>query len=118
MGTIKLILGFTLIVGVVYVCAELIPPYFSNYQLEDAIETEARMSTYSSKTEDAIRDTIYKKAQDLEIPMSKDHITVRRSGTMGSGYVLIEGDYLVHVDLPGYPMDLHFHPSTKNKGAY
>jgi hypothetical protein len=118
MGSIKIVVGVALIVGVVYLCAMLIPPYFSNYQFEDAIETEARMSTYSSKTEDAIRDTIYKKAQELDIPIGKDKIAVRRSGTMGSGYVSIEGDYLVHVDLPGYPMDLHFHPSTKNKGTY
>ena len=105
-------------VVVAYVCAEMIPPYFSNYQFEDAIETEARMSTYSTKTEDQIRDTILKKAQDLEIPLSKEQIKVRRSGPTGSGFVLIEANYSVHVEMPGYPLDLDFHPSTKNKGAY
>jgi len=24
----------------------------------------------------------------------------------------------VHVDLPGYPLDLNFHPTTKNRGAF
>lgn len=118
MGSLKLVVGVLVIVGVVYVCAELMPPYFSNYQFEDVIETEARMSTYSSKSEDAIRDTVYKKAQELEIPISKDQIKVQRTGSVGSGSVLIETSYAVHVNLPGYPMDLQFHPSSKNKSFY
>lgn len=118
MGSLKLLVGVVVIVGVAYVGLQVIPPYFSNYEFEDALETEARMSTYSTKTEDAIRDSIYKKAQDLEIPVNKEQIHVHRSGATGSGYVLIETDYNVHVEMPGYPMDLHFHPSTKNKGAY
>lgn len=118
MSTIKLIFGLFLIVGVVYVCAELMPPYFAEYQFEDAIESEARISTYSTKTEEAIRDSIYAKAQDLEIPVNKEQIKVHRVGPQGSGYLLIETSYNVHVDLPGYPMDLQFHPSTKNKGFY
>jgi len=24
----------------------------------------------------------------------------------------------VHVDLPEYPLDLNFHPTTKNRGAF
>ncbi len=118
MGTIKLIFGIFVIVAVVYVCAVLIPPFFSNYEFEDAIKNEATITTYSTKPEDAIRDTIFKKAQDLEIPVSKEQIHVKRTGSQGTGTVIIETSYTVHVDLPGYPMDLHFDPSTKNKGAF
>jgi hypothetical protein len=118
MGTIKLLFGLVVIVGVVYVCAELIPPFFSNYEFEDAIKNEATLSTYNTKPEDAIRDTIFKKAQDLEIPVTKEQIKVRRMGAQGTGTVIIETSYVIHVDLPGYPMDLHFDPSTKNKGAF
>jgi hypothetical protein len=118
MGTAKLVLGIFLIVAVVYVSAELIPPYFSNYQFEDALETEARMATYSTKSEDAIRDTIFKKAQELEIPVAREQIKVHRSGSQGTGSLAIEAKYTVHVDFPGYPLDLNFDPSTKNKGAF
>lgn len=118
MGTIKLVVGIFVIVATVYLGAELIPPYFSNYEFEDAIKSEATISTYSTKPEDAIRDTIYKKAQELEIPVAKDQIKVQRQGLQGSGYLIIETNYTVHVDLPGYPMDLHFNPSTKNHGAF
>src|SRR6476660_405223 len=116
MGTIQVILGFAVMAAVVYGGAMLIPPFFSNYQFEDAIETEARMSTYSTKPEDAIRETVFKKAQDLEIPISRESIKVQRLGAQGSGSVLIETNYSVHIELPGYPFFLNDTASTKNKG--
>jgi len=100
------------------VCAEIIPPYFANYEFQDTIDTEARMGTYSTKSEDAIREAVFRRAQDLEIPVTKEQIKVQRSGAQGSGSVTIETEYAVHVDLPGYPMDLQFHPESKNKGAF
>ena len=118
MGRVKLIVGILVIVAAVYLCAELIPPYFSNYQFEDAIKTEALQSTYTARTEDAIRETVFKKAQDLEIPVTKDDIKVQRTGTQGNGSLIIETQYMVHVNLPGYPLDLHFSPSSKNKGVF
>ena len=118
MGTIKLVFGIGLIVAMVWAGAAIIPPYFANYEFQDAINNEATISTYSTKGEDAIRDSIFKKAQDLEIPLSKDQIKVQRVGTQGYGSVLIEADYTVHVDLPGYPMDLTFQPASKNKSVF
>ena len=41
----KLIFCVVVIVLAVYLGAELIPPYFSNYQFEDAIKTEAQLAT-------------------------------------------------------------------------
>jgi hypothetical protein len=118
MGTIKLILVLGLLAALVYVSAEVIPPYFSNYEFQDTLDTEARLGTYSTRSDDLIRDTVFKKAQDLEIPVTKDQIKVQRTGSAGTGSVLIETDYTVHLDLPGYPMDLHFHPESKNKSAF
>jgi len=118
MSTIKLILGLLLVVALVYVGAEIIPPYFANYQFQDAIDNEARLGTYSIKGDEVIRDAVFRSAQDLEIPVSRDDIKVQRIGLTGTGTVTIETDYSVHVDLPGYPLDLHFHPVSKNKGAF
>lgn len=118
MGTIKLILILGLLAMGVWVSAELIPPYFSNYEFQDTLDTEARLGTYSTKGDDVIRDEVFRKAQDLELPISKEQIKVERTGNVGSGSVLIETDYTIHVDLPGYPLDLHFHPESKNKGTF
>jgi hypothetical protein len=118
MGTAKMVLGIVAIVAAVYLCATLIPPYFSNYEFEDAIKSEAQMSTYSTKSEEDIRNTVFKKAQDLEIPITKDDIKVQRSGNQGSGSVNIQVAYTVHVNLPGYPLDLHFDPSSRSRGVF
>jgi hypothetical protein len=118
MGTIKLILVLGLLVGLVYVGAELIPPYFTNYQFQDTLDTEARLGTYSTKGDEVIRDAVFKRAQELELPVTREQIKVQRTGGPGTGSVLIETSYSVHVDLPYYPMDLDFHPQSKNRGAF
>jgi hypothetical protein len=75
------------------------------------------MDTYNTKTEDQIRDSIFKKAQDLDVPVTREQIKVQRSGVTGTGSISIEAPYTVHVSLPGYPLDLEFNPTTRNKGV-
>lgn len=118
MGTIKLILSLALIAVVVLAGAEVIPPYFSNYEFEDEINTTALEATYSTKSEDDIRAIIYKKARELDLPLAPEEIKIIRVGTVGTGTLVIEANYIVHVNMPGYPFDLSLHAATKNKGLY
>jgi hypothetical protein len=118
MGTIKLILVLGLLGGLAYIAAEIIPPYFANYEFQDTLDTEARLGTYSTKGDEVIRDAVFKRAQELELPLTRDQIKVQRTGGPGTGSVLIETSYSVHVELPYYPMDLEFHPQSKNRGAF
>lgn len=118
MGTIKLGIGLGVVVVAVYLGASLIPVYYSNYQFQDVIKTEATLETYTTKPEADIQDTIFKKAQDLEIPLAKEQIRVQRRGVQGTGSLTIVAPYTVHVVLPGYPLDLHFDPSTENKSPF
>ncbi len=109
---LKLIIGLAIFAGIIYFGYKLIPPYFENYQLQDAIDNEALLNTYTQKTEGEIRDTVIRKAQELNIPLDSSQITVQRS----YNYVQIQADYTVHIDLPYYPLDLKFHAASKNKG--
>jgi YbbR domain-containing protein len=118
MGTIKLAFGLVIIVAAIYVGAALIPVYYANYEFQDMIKTEATLQTYTTKPVADIQMTVFKKAQDLEIPLNKDQVKVLRSGNFGTGTLTIEAPYMVHVDLPGYPLDLHFNPSTENKSPF
>src|SRR5579883_1546038 len=113
MSTLKLVLVLGMLAFAVYVGALVIPPYFANYEFQDTLDTEARMGTYSTKGDDVIR-----RAQELELPLSAEDIKLQRVGPTGNASVTIEVDYTVHVDLPGYPLDLHFHPTSKNKGVF
>ena len=118
MGTVKLIFGLFVIALCVYLGAELIPVYYANYELQDLIKTEATLQTYTTKPEAEIQDGIYKKAQDLRIPLDKNQIKVQRHGFTGTGSLSIDAPYMVRVDLPGYPLDLHFDPSTSNQSPF
>jgi hypothetical protein len=114
----KMVFGILIIVASVILLATLAPPFFSNYQFEDALKTESQMTTYTTKTEDVIRDEVFKKAQELDVPVTKEQIKVVRNGVVGTGSVEIDAAYTVHVNLPFYPMDLNFDASARNKGVF
>ena len=102
----------------IFVSVALIPPYWANYQFEDAIKTEALMATYSTKTEDAIRDSVYKRAQDFGVPLEKEKIKVTHLGANGTGSVTIEVPYAVTVSIPGYPIVLNFDANNHEQGCF
>jgi Domain of unknown function (DUF4845) len=118
MNTIKLVIGIAAIAAVIFIGVQVLPAYMNNYQFQDALNNEALAATYSNKTEDQIRDIAYKAAKDNDIPINPEQIKVVRSGTAGTGSLVIEANYTVHVDLPGYPLDLNFQATSKNKGIY
>lgn len=118
MGMIKLIFGISIIVVAIYLGMELIPVYYANYEFQDVIKTEATLETYTTKPETDIQDSIFKKAQDLDIPLTKEQIQVHRTGNQGTGSLTISAPYTVHLDLVAYPMDLHFDPASYNKSPF
>lgn len=113
MRTLKLLIALGIIAVGVYVGFQVVPPFFANYQFQDAIQNEAVLQSYSNKSEDEIRETIFKKAQDLNIPIQENQIIVQRMGG-GSGGLAISAAYTVHLDLPYYPLDLEFRPASKS----
>ncbi|MBV9340200.1 MAG: DUF4845 domain-containing protein [Acidobacteria bacterium] len=118
MSTFKMFAGIFLMAAGIYVLSKLIPPYYESYQFQDAVKDEATHDTYSPKSEAEIRTSLLKKAQEFDIPIGEDDIKVMRSGQQYNGVVSIQAAYVVHVDLPGYPLDLHFDASTENKGVF
>jgi hypothetical protein len=107
-----------LFVAMAIVGIKVVPVYFSNYQFEDAIKTEALQSTYSARSEEDIRDSVIKHAKEYDIQLTTKQVHVSRTGANGTGSLSIEADYSVPVNLPGYSMNFDFHPSSKNKGVF
>jgi hypothetical protein len=118
MATFKLILGVGVIVMVAFLGIKILPVYFSNYEFEDFIKEEALHSTYSTRSEDDIRDGVIKHAHDYDIDLTAKQVHVSRTGTSGNGSLTIEAEYSVPIDLPGYSTTVDFHPSSKNKGVF
>ncbi|HEX7425020.1 MAG TPA: hypothetical protein VF311_14200 [Terriglobales bacterium] len=118
MATLKLIFGVAIIAAMVMVGYKIIPPYFSNYELEDAIKTEALQATYSTRSEEDVRDAVIKQARNYDIALTPKQVHVSRVGGFGQGTLAIDAEYSVPIELPGYSTTLEFHPSSKNKGVY
>ena len=114
MKSLKTLLVLAIFGFLVYGAYLIVPVYLSSYQFQDAIEEEARLDTYSPKTELEIKDVIFKKAQSLELPITSEQIKVHKDGAA----VAISAAYTVHVNLPGHPLDLSFTPNSQNHKAY
>lgn len=108
---IKGLLALILLFALVYCSWRIVPPFLNNYQLEDAMKTEARFALAQRKTEDDIRDDIFTKVKDLGIPAPRENILIDNV----DGALRISLDYNVPVDLPGYQLNLHFHPQGDNR---
>lgn len=100
-----LIVGFLVFAGV-----KVVPPYFANYQLQDSMETEARFAIVNHKGDEDIREDIWKKVQELEIPAKRENIKVSTEQRS----VSISLDYVIPVDLRVYQFNLEFHPHADN----
>ena len=110
----RLVLTLLFIASMIFVAVEIIPPYFAYYQFQDAIKSEAKfaLTGYPKKSLDDIREDIYKKAQELDIPASRD--TIQLSVDSQNGRVDIGLDYSVPIDLKVYQFTLEFHPHADN----
>ena len=100
-----LIVGFLIFTG-----AKIVPVYFANYQLQDSMDTEARFAIANHKGDEDIREDIWKKVQELEIPAKRENIKVVNEQRT----VSISLDYVIPVDLRVYQFNLEFHPHADN----
>ena len=117
MGTIKATAGFLVIIGLIYCGFQIIPPELTNYSFNDDLHNIAMVGgSNPHETDQQLLEAVMKKAQEHEIPLTPEHITVQRIGTPGSPAVYLAADYSVPVSLPGYSFTLHFTPSSGNKG--
>ena len=117
MGTVKAIIGFLAIIGLIYAGFQIIPPELTNYSFTDDLKNIALVGGSNPHESDQdLIDAVLKKAREHEIPLTPERVTVQRIGTPGAPAVYVAVDYSVPVSLPGYSFTLHFTPSSGNKG--
>lgn len=117
MGTIKALIGIAAICGAMYAAWVIVPPELSNYSFQDDLRNIAMVAGSNPHQSDQdILDSVVKKAQDHQITLAPEQVTVQRIGTPGAPAVYVAADYSVPVTLPGYAFTLHFNPSSGNKG--
>src|SRR6202451_3100697 len=107
---INLLLTLLILGSMIFVGVMVAPPYFTNYQLQDAMKTEARFAGYNRKTNDENREDIWKKVKALAVPGK----ATRLPGTNDNNTVQISIDNTFQVDLKFNQFNLEFHAHGDN----
>ncbi len=109
---ISLLITLVIVAALGFTAIKIVPVYVENYQFQDSIEAESRfaLTGYPKRSPDDVRADIYKKAQELDIPVKPEDIRV----SMTNGAVEIGTDYSVPIDLKVYQFTLQFHPHADN----
>jgi hypothetical protein len=98
-GTVIWLLVF---VAVVLVCKEAIPVKIRSSQLEDFMVELAKFST--REPDDKLQKRILEKADELQLPLVKDGVTVKKS----NGRVHMRAQYTIPLEFPFYTYVWHF----------
>src|SRR5260370_8236129 len=67
-GKAKAIIVTAIILFVIYAAIKIVPAYVKEYELQDKMQEQARFAVVNRYPEEKIREIIFKKAQDLELP--------------------------------------------------
>jgi hypothetical protein len=117
MGIVKAFIGFLAIAAVVLGIFQVVPPIMANYSFEDDLKTVALMDGANfQKTDEDVRNDVLRKAKEHDLPITPKQVVVQRINTPGLAAVYVAADYSVTVNLPGYAFDMHFTPTSGNKG--
>jgi len=102
-GNLGCILWVLLLAVAVLLAWKLIPVKVNSAELYDYMDELARFSAGKEAPEE-IKKKILARANELRLPLDKDHVTVERSGDR----IRMSVDYTVPVDFPGYTYMWHF----------
>lgn len=111
-GTLKAVIWIGIIILLAYFAIKVIPPFVNYYDLRDHMEQTATLAAVGNQTEAQIRDDIWKKIEELEIPATRDALQVTRQ----TRRVQISCHYVVEVPFLGYTIKLNFTPETDKRG--
>jgi cell division protein FtsL len=111
MEKLKALIGLLVIAAGFYVAWNMIPPYFHNYQLQDDLDDIARRNSYINNSDDDVKKQVVQKAQEEDVALKDDEITVSRGG---SG-LAISVKYRIHIDMMVHPVDVDFAANSYNK---
>jgi hypothetical protein len=108
-GNMKTIVWLLILVSVCYAGTIVVPIFFANYEFEDKIKEEAEFAQQNHRSQEQLRDIVYREAQRLNLPVRLSDIAVKSNP---EGF-LIRAPYTVKMDLFVYQSDLYFSPTSR-----
>jgi len=113
-SAIKILIALVVIAAVGVGGVRVVPVYVNVYEFEDAMRSQAKFATVERKTPEGIRDDLYKKAKELELPLTREQIQVSTI----TGGVAIAARFTVPVDLVVTQRNFEFNLSADTRSAY
>ena len=104
----RVIAGGVVLVFLVTLAVLLVPPYAANWRLQSYVNDLTDDAATAQRPPDAVRAQVVNQAASLGLPVHSDDVHV----AIKQGAVQIDVLYIVHVDIAGYTVDLHFRPAA------
>jgi len=87
----------------VLITMKAVPVKIASAELYDYMDELARTAGVNTTAEE-VKKAILKRAEDLKLPLDKDHVLVERVGDR----LRMRAEYTVPVEFPGYTYNWHF----------
>ena len=110
-GRFKGFLSLAFIAVVIFAGVKIIPVYVNAFELQDYLRSQTPFWLTQHATAESIRNNILAKAQDLNLPVSADNLTLEVSAMK----VSVNIEYAVPVNLVVYIWPIHFTASSENR---
>ena len=107
----RLILGIAVLASLGLVLFSLGPIYLDDYRLKGYINSVATSAAAASMPDEAVRTTVTKRANQLDLPVQEGDVLVTHPG----GKIAVDVKYVVAVNFPLYNVDLHFHTAAAGR---
>lgn len=105
---VRVTAGVLVLVALAGIGAVLVPPYATNFKFQRYLNDLIDDPTTASQPPDATRAKVMERAAALGLPLNREDVQVAPSHNA----VRIDALYVVHVDIAGYTVDLHFRPAA------
>mgnify|MGYP001467941438 CR=1 FL=1 len=88
-----------------FAATQYVPAYVTAFEFNDFIRQEMKYAVTSRKTVQNVRDDVFKKAKELDVPVSPSDIRVTRRGPVFT----LDLEYRLPINLRVYQHELIFH---------
>jgi len=117
MRNLKLVLGLAVLAFFGVAGWQIASCELANIQLRAdmrdlAAQVGTRIGLTAQSTDEDFRRAVLGKAQEHEIQLEPEQVTVERTGTGEAPIIYLAADYKVRVKLPGFSFTFHFTPSS------
>jgi hypothetical protein len=107
-GQLGCVFGLILLLVAIFVAYKMVPIKVKAAELRGEVIDEAKNA--GVRSDETILKTILQKAQELELPLGKEGVQIRRSGSR----IRVDVNYTVPVEFPGFTYQWNFHHEADN----